>query len=145
LMDGYLNRPDATGEAMRGGWMHTGDMGYFDAEGYLYLTDRKKDMIVSGGENVYPREVEDVLFEHPAILEAAVIGVPDDKWGERVHAVLVLREGAKADREGVIRFARSRLAGYKLPKTVGFVSELPKNAAGKVDKNRLRATFGAGE
>jgi len=145
LMDGYVNRPDATEEVMRGGWMHTGDMGYFDVEGYLYVTDRKKDMIVSGGENVYPREVEDVLFEHPAILEAAVIGVPDDKWGERVHAVLVLKEGAKADREGVIRFARSRLAGYKLPKTVGFVSELPKNAAGKVDKNHLRATFAAGE
>ena len=96
--------------------MHTGDVGYFDEEGYLYVTDRKKDMIVSGGENVYPREVEDVLFEHPDVLEAAVIGVPDEKWGERVHAVLVLRAGSTPDTDGLIAFVRTRLAGYKVPK-----------------------------
>jgi long-chain acyl-CoA synthetase len=138
VMDRYLNLPAATEEAMRGGWMHTGDIGYLDEEGYLYVTDRKKDMIVSGGENVYPREVEDVLFEHPAILEAAVIGIPDDRWGERVHAVLVLQPGAEADTDSVIAFTRSRLAGYKLPKSVEFVDDLPKNAAGKVAKNELR-------
>jgi acyl-CoA synthetase (AMP-forming)/AMP-acid ligase II len=138
LMDKYLNMPAATEEALRGGWMHTGDVGYFDVDGYLYVTDRKKDMIVTGGENVYPREVEDVLFEHPDILEAAVIGVPDDKWGERVHAVLVFRSGIEPDKDSVIAFTRARLAGYKLPKTVEIVAELPKNAAGKVAKNELR-------
>ena len=141
LMDKYLNLPTATGEALRGGWMHTGDVGYIDQEGYFYVTDRKKDMIVSGGENVYPREVEDVLYEHPDILEAAVIGVPDDKWGERVHAVLVPRAGAELRAESVISFARTRLAGYKLPKTVDMVSALPKNATGKVAKNELRKAW----
>lgn len=138
LMDRYLNLPAATEEALRGGWMHTGDVGYFDEEGYLYVTDRKHDMIVSGGENVYPREVEDVLFEHPDVLEAAVIGLPDERWGERVHAVLVLRQGRELDSDGVMAFARVRLAGYKVPKTLEVVSELPKNAAGKVAKNELR-------
>jgi acyl-CoA synthetase (AMP-forming)/AMP-acid ligase II len=138
LMDEYLNLPDATAEALRGGWMHTGDVGYFNHEGYLYVTDRKKDMIVSGGENVYPREVEDVLFEHSGILEAAVIGLPDEKWGERVHAVLVFKAGIAADTDSVIAFARTRLAGYKLPKTVEVVTVLPKNAAGKVAKSELR-------
>jgi long-chain acyl-CoA synthetase len=141
LMDQYLNLPEATEEAMLGGWMHTGDVGYFDEEGYLYVTDRKKDMIVSGGENVYPREVEDVLFEHPDILEAAVIGIPDEKWGERVHAVLVLRPGVTADTDGLIAFVRARLAGYKVPKTMELVAELPKNAAGKVAKNELRESW----
>jgi long-chain acyl-CoA synthetase len=141
LMDQYLNLPAATEEAMRGGWMHTGDVGYFDEEGYLYVTDRKKDMIVSGGENVYPREVEDVLFEHPDILEAAVIGVPDEKWGERVHAVLVLRAGVAPDTDSMIAFTRTRLAGYKVPKTTEVVADLPKNAAGKVAKNVLRESW----
>jgi len=138
VMDRYLNLPAATEEALRGGWMHTGDIGYFDRQGYLYVTDRKKDMIVSGGENVYPREVEDVLFEHPEILEAAVIGVPDEKWGERVHAILVPQAGIEPDTDSVIAFVRTRLAGYKLPKSVQLVKELPKNAAGKVAKNELR-------
>jgi len=138
VMDRYLNLPAATEEALCGGWMHTGDIGYFDRQGYLYVTDRKKDMIVSGGENVYPREVEDVLFEHPEILEAAVIGVPDEKWGERVHAILVPQAGIEPDTDSVIAFVRTRLAGYKLPKSVQLVKELPKNAAGKVAKNELR-------
>ena len=138
LMDRYLKLPDATAEALRGGWMHTGDMGHFDEDGYLFVTDRKHDMIISGGENVYPREVEDVLFEHPDVLDAAVIGVPDDRWGERVHAVLVLRPGRVLDRDGVAAFARARLAGYKVPKTVQVVPVLPRNAMGKVAKNELR-------
>ncbi len=141
LMDQYLNLPAATEEAMRGGWMHTGDVGYLDAEGYLYVTDRKQDMIVSGGENVYPREVEDVLFEHPDILEAAVVGLPDEKWGERVHAVLVLKAGRTADADSVIDFARTRLAGYKVPKTMEFIAELPKNSGGKVAKYELRKSW----
>jgi acyl-CoA synthetase (AMP-forming)/AMP-acid ligase II len=138
LMDRYLNLPDATAESLRGGWMHTGDVGYFDEDGYLFVTDRKHDMIISGGENVYPREVEDVLFAHPDILEAAVIGVPDDRWGERVHAVLVLRQGRALDRDGVLAFVRVRLAGYKVPKTLEVVTVLPRNAMGKVAKNELR-------
>jgi fatty-acyl-CoA synthase len=138
LMDRYLNLPDATADALRGGWMHTGDVGYCDEEGYLFVTDRKHDMIVSGGENVYPREVEDVLFEHPDILDAAVIGVPDDRWGERVHAVLVLRQGSVLDRDGVMAFARARLGGYKVPKTLEVVPVLPRNAMGKVAKKELR-------
>ncbi len=138
LMDRYLNLPDATAEALRGGWMHTGDVGYCDEDGYLFVTDRKHDMIVSGGENIYPREVEDVLFEHPDILDAAVIGVPDERWGERVHAVLVLRQGSVLDRDGVMAFTRARLAGYKVPKTLEVVLALPRNATGKVAKNELR-------
>jgi acyl-CoA synthetase (AMP-forming)/AMP-acid ligase II len=138
LMDGYWNAEEATAEAMRGGWMHTGDMGYCDANGYLFITDRKKDMIVSGGENIYPREVEDVLFEHPGVLEAAVIGVPDDRWGERVHAALVPEAGVELDVAEVLTFARARLAGYKVPKSAEVMSDLPKNVTGKVLKTELR-------
>ncbi len=138
LMDGYWNAPGATAEALRDGWMHTGDLGYRDADGYLFITDRKKDMVVSGGENVYPREVEDVLFEHPDVNEAAVIGVPDERWGERVHAVLVPAEGIELDTRAILVYARSRLAGYKVPKTAEISTALPKNATGKVLKTELR-------
>lgn len=138
VMDGYLNNPEATREAMKNGWMHTGDMGHQDTYGYLFVTDRKKDMIVSGGENVYPREVEDVLHEHPDVLEAAVIGVPDEKWGERVHAVLVAKTGATLDADAVLAFARTKLAGYKVPKSSQIERQLPKNANGKVLKTILR-------
>ena len=141
VMNGYWNAPQATADAIRDGWMHTGDLGYVDDAGYLYITDRKKDMIVSGGENVYPREVEDVLFEHPGVLEAAVIGVPDERWGERVHAVLVARAGVALHVDDVIGFARTRLAGYKVPKSADIVTELPKNATGKVLKTELREPF----
>jgi len=137
-MDGYWNAPEATAEALRNGWMHTGDLGYRDADGYLFITDRKKDMVISGGENVYPREVEDVLFEHPDVLEAAVIGVPDERWGERVHAVLVPAEGIDLDPQAILVYARSRLAGYKVPKTAEISAALPKNATGKVLKTELR-------
>ena len=143
LMTGYWNNPEATAVAMRGGWMHTGDLGYRDADGFLFVTDRKKDMIITGGENVYPREVEDVLFEHPGILEAAVIGVPDPHWGERVHAVVVLRAERPAEAADILSFARTKLAGYKVPKTLEIVELLPKNATGKVLKTELRERWSA--
>ena len=139
VMSQYWNLPEATAEALRGGWMHTGDAGYLDEEGYLYIKDRIKDMISSGAENVYPREVEDVLFEHPAIADVAVIGVPDERWGERVHAVVVLRDGASASGEELMEFCKGRIAGFKRPRSVSFEDELPRTASGKVRKQELRA------
>jgi fatty-acyl-CoA synthase len=144
MMRGYWNLPDATREALRGGWMHTGDAGRMDADGYLFISDRVKDMIVSGGENVYPREVEEVLFQHPAIADVAVIGVPDDKWGETVKAIVVLREGNAADAEAILAHCHGRLAGYKRPRSVDFVTELPRNPSGKVLKRELREPYWAG-
>lgn len=143
LMDGYWNNPSATAEALRGGWMHTGDVGYRDDDGYLYVSDRLKDMIVSGGENVYPREVEDVLHEHPAVREVAVIGIPDATWGEAVHALVVAR-GRPPAVEELKDLCRRRVAGYKVPKSVEFVGELPRNAIGKVLKRELREPYWAG-
>jgi len=121
--------------------MHTGDLGYRSEDGYLFITDRLKDMIVSGGENVYPREVEDILHEHPAVLEVAVIGLPDERWGERVHALVVLKAGAHALASELTELCRSRLANYKVPKTFEFVDDLPKNATGKVLKRTLRDQY----
>jgi acyl-CoA synthetase (AMP-forming)/AMP-acid ligase II len=138
LMDGYWNDTSATIDALKGGWMHTGDLGYRSADGYLFVTDRLKDMVVTGGENVYPREVEDIFQEHPAVLEAAVIGMPDDQWGERVHALVVLKTGSVASDAELIEFCRSRLANYKVPKSIDIVDVLPKNATGKVLKRELR-------
>lgn len=135
---GYWNNPEATAQALRGGWMHTGDLGYFDEAGHLFIADRLKDMIVSGGENVYPREVEDVIYGHPEVFEVAVIGVPDDKWGERVHAIVCPLPGTEPSAESIIDHCRARLAGYKVPKTVALVSELPKNPTGKILKRVLR-------
>jgi long-chain acyl-CoA synthetase len=144
LMAGYWQRPEATEDAMRNGWMHTGDAGYRSAEGFVFVTDRIKDMIVSGGENVYPREVEDVLFSHPEVVEAAVIGVPDARWGERVHAVVVTRPGSSVDSASLLAYARERLAGYKCPKSLEFVESLPKTVTGKVLKTDLRAPHWVG-
>jgi acyl-CoA synthetase (AMP-forming)/AMP-acid ligase II len=141
LMQGYWNKPDATREALRDGWMHTGDAGMLDERGYLFIQDRVKDMIVSGGENVYPREIEDVLFAHPAVADAAVIGVPDPKWGESVKAVVVLRSGAEATDQLLIEFCRGRLAGYKCPRSIDFATELPRNPSGKVLKRELREPY----
>jgi acyl-CoA synthetase (AMP-forming)/AMP-acid ligase II len=143
LMRAYHNLPEATAAALAGYWMHTGDAGCLDGEGFLYILDRVKDMIVSGGENIYPREVEDVLFEHPAVADAAVIGVPDEQWGETVKAVVVLRAGRAADESELIEFCRVRVAGFKSPRSVDFVDELPRNASGKVLKKDLRAPFWA--
>ena len=135
-------KPDATVESLRGGWMHTGDLGRLDEEGFLYIVDRKKDMIITGAENVYPREVEEVLYTHPKIAEAAVIGVADTKWGEAVKAVVSLKQGATTSGEEIIDFCRARIARFKCPKSVDFVSALPKNAAGKILKRELRERYG---
>jgi acyl-CoA synthetase (AMP-forming)/AMP-acid ligase II len=139
VMSRYWNLPDATADARRGGWMHTGDAGCVDDEGYLFIKDRIKDMINSGGENVYPREVEEVLFEHPAVADAAVIGVPSERWGETVHGVVVLRAGSEATEDELVEFCVGRLAGFKRPRTIAFVAELPRNPSGKVLKQELRA------
>ncbi|MFN3523523.1 MAG: long-chain-fatty-acid--CoA ligase [Phenylobacterium sp.] len=145
VMKGYWNRPDATAEAIDAeGWFKTGDAGFFDADGYLHIHDRVKDMIVSGGENVYPAEVENALFSHPAVADAAVIGVPDERWGEAVKAMVVLRPGAEASAEEIIAHCRTQIAGYKTPKTVDFVDALPRNPSGKVLRRELRAPFWQG-
>lgn len=138
VLMGYWNKPEATAESFVDGWFRTGDVGRWDEDGYLYIVDRKKDMILTGGENVYPREVEEVLYEHPAVAEAAVIGAPDPTWGESVVAVIRLREGESADAETLIAFCRARIASYKKPRRVVFVPELPKNASGKILKRQLR-------
>jgi len=141
IMTGYWKKSDITAETIVNGWLHTGDMGYYDLKGFLYIVDRKKDMIITGGENVYPREVEEILYQHPDILEAAVIGVPDEKWVERVHALIVLKERARPTPEEIIEFCRSRIAKFKAPRTVEFVTALPKNPQGKILKRELRETY----
>ncbi|MBI1364900.1 MAG: long-chain-fatty-acid--CoA ligase [Alphaproteobacteria bacterium] len=138
IMNGYWNRPDATAEAIREGWYWSGDAGYYDENGFLYVVDRIKDMIISGGENIYPAELENVLASHPAILEAAVIGVADEKWGEVVTAIVVKRPAAELSREDVIDFLRPKIASFKLPKTIAFMDALPRNPSGKILKTSLR-------
>jgi acyl-CoA synthetase (AMP-forming)/AMP-acid ligase II len=145
VMLGYAGKPEETAKAIRSGWFHTGDAGYLDADGYLYIHDRVKDMIVSGGENVYPAEVESAIFGHPALSDVAVIGVPDDKWGEAVKAIVVLKPGAKATEAEIIAYARERIAGYKLPKSVDIhLGPLPRNPSGKLLKRVLRAPYWEG-
>ena len=144
IMRGYWNLPEASAEALRGGWMHTGDAAVMDDEGFVYIQDRVKDMIVSGGENVYPREIEDVLFRHPAVADAAVIGVPDTQWGEVVKAIVVLRPGASATEPELVEYCRGQLASYKRPRSVEFIAELPRNPSGKVLKKDLREPFWKG-
>lgn len=138
LFSGYWGKPEATQEAFKGEWMTVGDMARKDEEGFIYLVDRKKDLIISGGVNIYPREIEEVLHAHPAIAEAAVIGLPDDYWGEAVKAFVVCRKGASVTAEELIVFCQGSLAGFKLPKTIEFIDALPRNAAGKVLKTELR-------
>ena len=138
MMLGYANRPDQTTEAIVDGWYRTGDGGRLDAEGYLYLTDRIKDMIVTGGENVYPVEVEAVLREHPAVADCAVYGLPDAHWGERVCAAIELRPGASFEAGSIIEFIKSQIAGYKAPRQVDRVDALPRTASGKIQRARLR-------
>jgi fatty-acyl-CoA synthase len=145
VMKGYWNRPEATSDAIDShGWFRSGDAGYFDAEGYLYIYDRVKDMIVSGGENVYPAEVENALFSHPAVADAAVIGVPDERWGEAVKGIVVLKGGITATAEDLMAHCRSLIAGYKCPKSIDFIDVLPRNPSGKVLRRELRAPFWAG-
>jgi len=142
VMKGYWNRPDATAEAIVDGWFHTGDVGVQDEDGYFYVVDRKKDMIISGGENIYPAEVEDCLYQHPGIAEVAVIGIPDPRWGELVRAVVVPRPGTALQESEIIEFTQGRLARYKQPRSVVFTDLLPRNPAGKVLKFELRERFG---
>ena len=143
LMRGYWQREKETAQAIRGGWFHTGDAGYLDEDGFIFLKDRVKDMIVSGGENVYPAEIEAVLMGHPEILECAVIGVPDAKWGETVKAVVVRRAGATLSETTLIEWSRDKLAGFKRPRSVDFVETLPRNASGKLLKRALREPYWA--
>ena len=141
IMVEYWHKPDDTNVNIRDGWLYTGDMGYYDEQGYIYIADRKKDMIISGGENVYPREVEEVLYRHPAIQEVAVIGIPDPYWVERVHTVVALKKGASVTADELTAFCKKNLASYKAPKSVEFVDALPKNPAGKILKRELREKY----
>jgi len=141
VMRGYINRPDATAEALRDGWLHTGDLGYLDAEGYLYVVSRRTDLIISGGENIYPAELESILLSHPAVEEAAVVGLPDVRWGQAPVAAIKLRPGAAPGEDQLIAFCRARLGGYKVPRAICFVDALPRNAAGKVLRAQVRALF----
>ncbi len=153
LMKGYWNKPDATAKAIKtkrsffGGekrWFYTGDAGFFDKDGFLFIHDRVKDMIVSGGENIYPAEVENAVMAHPAVADCAVIGVPDDKWGEAVKAIVVLKQGMQATAEDIIAFCKTRIASYKVPKSVDFVDALPRNPSGKVLRRELREPYWKG-
>ena len=137
VLDGYWQQPDATADALAGGWFHTGDGGTL-TDGYLAISDRKKDVIISGGENVSSIEVEDALHSHPDVAQVAVIGVPDDKWGETVKALVVLTPGATADERRLIDHCRERLAKFKVPKDITFIEALPRNPSGKVLKRELR-------
>ncbi len=144
-MQGYWNLPDATARTMTGeGWIHTGDAGYMDEDGYLYIHDRMKDMIISGGENVYPAEVESAIYGHPAVQEVAVIGIPDAKWGETVKAVVVAKPGMTVDAEDIIAWARERIAAFKAPRSVDVIEALPRNASGKILRKDLRAPYWEG-
>jgi fatty-acyl-CoA synthase len=144
-MIGYWNLPEATAKTMTGdGWIHTGDAGYLDEDGYLYIHDRMKDMIISGGENVYPAEVESAIFGHPAVQEVAVIGIPDQKWGETVKAVVVPKPGMSIDESDIIAWARERIAAFKAPRSVDVIEALPRNASGKILRKDLRAPYWEG-
>jgi long-chain acyl-CoA synthetase len=144
LMTGYWNRPEATAKTLIDGWIHTGDLGRRDQRGYFYVVDRKTDMIISGGENVFPIEVENIISAHPDVLEVAVIGVPDPRWGEAVKAVVVARDGRSLRCDAIIEFCRGKLAGFKIPKTVDFIDSIPRNASGKITKNPLRDKYWEG-
>ena len=140
-MQQYWNLPDATREALAGGWMHTGDAAFMDEDGYVFIQDRIKDMINSGGENVYPAQVESAIYGHPAVAEVAVIGVPDDHWGEAVKACVVPRPGAEIDPADIIAWTRERVAGFKVPKSIDVIDALPRNAGGKILRRELRAPY----
>jgi long-chain acyl-CoA synthetase len=137
VMKGYWNRPEETQEVLKDGWLHTGDMGYMDEEGYFYIVDRKKDMIIASGYNIYPREIEEVLYEHPAVKEVVVAGVPDPYRGETVKAYIVLKEGTTVTEDELNKFARKNLAAYKVPRKYEFRDELPKTTVGKILRRQL--------
>ena len=141
VMTEYWHKPEETKETMLDGWLYTGDLGYYDENGYIYIVDRKKDMIITGGENVYPVEVENILYEHPAVQEVAVIGIPDPYWIERVHALVILKENSQASGDDIITFCRDNISHYKAPKSVEFVKDLPKNPQGKILKKEIRKKY----
>ena len=141
ILKGYYRNEEATATAFRNGWFHTGDIGYRDQDGYFYIVDRKTDMIIRGGENIYPREIDEVLYQHPAVSAAATIGVPDKLYGEEVAAFIVLKKGQHVTDEEIISFCRQHLADYKTPKTVHFVTEIPKGPTGKLLKRELAKQF----
>jgi fatty-acyl-CoA synthase len=141
VMEGYYKNPVATNAAIRDGWLHTGDMAVVDGDGYIEIVDRMKDVIISGGENISSIEVEGMLYDHPGILEAAVVAVPHGKWGEVPHAVVVLRDGHSLTEEELISFCREKLAGFKAPKGITFAKELPKTGSGKIQKVIIRKEF----
>ena len=137
-MKEYYNDPERTAEALRDGWLFTQDLGRFDEDRFLYIIERKHNMIISGGKNIYPKEVEDILYRHPKVLEAAVYGVPNEIWGQRVHAAVVLKPGEEMTAEELFEYCRRGLASYKCPKSVDFVAALPRNPAGKVLRHQLK-------
>ncbi len=141
VMRGYWKQPETTAETLRGDWLHTGDLGYQDDDGFLFLVDRAKDMIISGGFNVYPKEVEDVLTSHPAVAQSAVIGVPDEKWGEKVAAIVVCRPEVEVSAEELISLVKERKGAVQAPKIVEFAENLPLTALGKTDKKALRQAY----
>jgi long-chain acyl-CoA synthetase len=142
VMMGYLKNEESTAESLRDGWLYTGDIGMVDEDGYFFIVDRTKDMIIRGGENIYPREIEEVLYEYDGVLEAAVIGVPDEHRGEEVLAIVVPKEGVDLDTDAVLAFTRDRLAKFKQPRAVELKDELPKTATGKISKGPLREEYG---
>ena len=145
-MVGYWKMDEATRATISDdNWLRTGDAGYIDADGYIYIQDRIKDMIISGGENIYPAEVENAVFGHPAVAEVAVIGVPDDRWGESVRAIVVRKPGSEVSADEIITYARERIAAYKSPKAVDFIDVLPRNASGKILRRQLREPYWEGK
>src|SRR5437867_1316847 len=137
-MKGYFKNPEATAKALHEGWLHTGDLGYVDRDGFYHLVDRKSDMIIRGGENIYPREIDNILLAHPKIHEAATVGIPDELYGEDVKAFVVLKEGEQVTAEDILNFCRQRLADFKCPKSIQFLSKLPKGPTGKILKRELK-------
>ena len=137
-MKGYFKQPEATAEALRNGWLHTGDIGYLDEEGWLYVVDRKKDMIIRGGENIYPAEIEQVIYQHEAVAEAAVVGIPDPVFGEGVVAFVVKKAGAELNEEGLLIFLQQQITSFKCPQNIYFVEALPKSGVGKILRRELR-------
>lgn len=141
VMKGYWKLPEETSKALKNGWLHTGDLATIDEDGYIFITDRKGFKIISGGENIYPKEVEDIIHRHPAVREVAVVGVPDRRWGEAVKAVIVIKTGVQVTEDEIIQFCKERMAGYKRPKSVDFVSELPKSSVGKILKKEINKWY----
>jgi long-chain acyl-CoA synthetase len=144
ILKGYFKSPEATRTAFRNGWFHTGDVGYRDQDGFFYIVDRKSDMIIRGGENIYPREIDEVLYQHPAVAAAATIGVPDELYGEEVAAFIVLKDGLKVSEEELISYCTERVADYKCPKSIRIVAEIPKGPTGKLLKRELARIYATG-